>query len=119
MNQGAVQDSAKHRLRDEKRQAAACDVIDCCCRKGNYEMEQEAERGRFLPAAKARFAERPAGYELQQAFKCAALREEEHGRTDQIQHAADRTGKNDYREWREGVLHFVCRQSSRGLDAAT
>jgi hypothetical protein len=39
-------------------------------------MEQEAERGRFLFAAKARFAEGAAGYELEQAFECAAFGEE-------------------------------------------
>jgi hypothetical protein len=70
-------------------------------------MEQEAERGRFLSAAKARFTECAAGYELQQAFERAALGDKERGRTDQVQHTADCAGKNDYGEWRQGVPHFV------------
>ena len=75
-------------------------------------MEQEAEGGRFLSAAKARFAERAAGDELQQAFERAAFGKEERGRADQVQNAANRAGKNDYGEWRQGVPHFVWRQSS-------
>ena len=112
MNQGAVENSANHRLRDEEWQAVACCVVDCCCCKGDYEMEQEAERGRFLSAAKARFAERAAGDELQQAFERAAFGEKERGRAHQVENAADRAGKNDYGEWRQGVPHFVLRQSS-------
>jgi len=114
MNQGAVENSAKHRLRGEEWQAAACCVVGCCCCKGDYEMEQEAERGCFLSAAKARFAERAAGNELQQAFERAAFEEEERGRADQVQNAADRAGKNDYGERRQGSPHFVQRQSSAG-----
>src|SRR3984957_8564114 len=75
-------------------------------------MEQEAERGRSLSAAKTRLAERAAGYELQQAVERAAFGEEERGRADQVQHTADCAGKNDYGEWRQGVPHFVWRQSS-------
>jgi len=100
MNQGAVENSANHRLRVEKRQAAACCVVGCCCCEGDYEMEQEAEPGRFLSAAKARFAERAAGNELQQAFERAAFGDEERGRAAQVQNTADRAGKNDYGEWR-------------------
>jgi len=112
MNQGAVENSANHRLRGEEWQAAACCVVDCCRCESNYEMEQEAEGGRFLSAAKARFAERAAGNELQQAFERAAFGEEERGRADQVQNAANRAGQNDCGEWRQGVPHFVWRQSS-------
>src|ERR1700757_1685068 len=112
MNQGAVENSANHRLRDEEWQAAACCVVDCCCCKGDYEMEQEAERGSFLSAAKARFAKRAAGDELQQALERAAFGEEAGGRADQVQNAADRAGENGYGEWRQGVPHFVWRESS-------
>jgi len=69
-------------------------------------MEQEAERGRFLSAAKARFAEGAAGYELEQAFERAAFGEEKHGRADDVQNAADCAGKNNYGEWRQGVPHL-------------
>ena len=112
MNQGAVENSANHRLRDEEWQAAACCVVGCCCCKGDYEMEKEAERGRFLSAAKARFAERAAGNELQQAFERSAFGDEERGRADQVQNAADRAGKSDYGERRQGAPHFVQRHSS-------
>ena len=112
MNQGAVKNSANHRLRGEKWQAAACDVVDCCRCESNYEMEQEAEGGRFLSAAKARFAERAAGDELQQAFERATFGEEERRRADQVQNTTNRAAKNDYGEWRQGVPHFVLRQSS-------
>jgi len=112
MNQGAVENSANHRLRGEEWQAAACCVVDCCRCESNYEMEQEAEGGRFLSAAKARFAERAAGNELQQAFERAAFGEEERGRADQVQNTANRAGKNDYGEWRQEVPHFVWLQSS-------
>src|ERR1700722_2151022 len=77
-------------------------------------MEQEAERGRFLSAAKTRLAERAAGYELQQAFERAASGEEERGRADQVQHTADCAGKSDYGERRQEIPHFVERQSSTG-----
>ena len=66
-------------------------------------MEQEAERGRFLSAAKARFAERAAGYELQQAFERAAFGEEKHSRADDVQNAAECAGKNNCGEWRQGI----------------
>ena len=78
-------------------------------------MEQEAERGRFFAAAKARLAERAAGYELEQAFECAASREKESGRADYVQHTANCAGKNDYSERRQGVSHFVWRQCSAGI----
>jgi hypothetical protein len=70
-------------------------------------MEQEAERSCFLSAAKARFAEGAAGYELEQAFECAAFGEEERGRADDVQNAADCAGKNDYCERWQEVSHFV------------
>ena len=70
----------------------------------------------FFSAAKARLAECAAGYELEQAFECAASREEERGCTDQVQNTADCAGKNDYGERRQGVAHFVWRRQSSAVD---
>jgi hypothetical protein len=120
MNKGAIEDPTKDRLGDQERKAAACCVVDRCCREGDHEMEEEAKRGRLLPAAKAGFAECTAGYELEQAFECAASREKENSRTDYVQHTADCAGKNNYGERRQGVPHFAKRQTSAsGLDAPT
>jgi len=82
-------------------------------------MEQEAERGRFLSAAKARFAEGAAGNELKQTFECAAFGEEKHGRADDVQNAADCAGKNNYGEWRQGAPHLCTGKIRWGLDAVT
>ena len=78
-------------------------------------MEEEAERGRFLSAAKARFAKCAAGYELEQAFERAAFGEEERGRADDVQNTADCAGKDDYGEWRQRVPH-LCGGDSSALD---
>ena len=89
MNQGAVEDSAKDRLRDEKREAAARSVVNCRCREGDYEMEQQAKRRRLLSGSETRFAQCAAGYELKQTLESAASREKKRRGANEIENSAD------------------------------